>query len=59
MIPISQQLKTAIDGSATESDITNMTNYISSAELTLKGTRTDTPANADAYFNNAYTISKA
>ena len=57
MIPISQQLKTAIDGSATESDITNMTNYISSAELTLKGTRTDNSANADAYFNNAYTIS--
>ena len=49
--------KTAIDGSATESDITNMTNYISSAELTLKGTRTDNSANADAYFNNAYTIS--
>ena len=34
-----------------------MTNYISSAELTLKGTRTDNSANADAYFNNAYTIS--
>lgn len=48
--------KTAIDGSATESDITGMTNY-SSAELTLKGTRTDNSANADAYFNNAYTIS--
>ena len=49
--------KTAIDGSATESDITGMTNYISSAELTLKGTRTNNSANADAYFNNAYTIS--
>ena len=49
--------KTAIDGSATKSDITGMTNYISSAELTLKGTRTDNSANADAYFNNAYTIS--
>ena len=48
--------KTAIDGSDTESDITDMTNY-SSAELTLKGTRTDNSANADAYFNNAYTIS--
>jgi len=49
--------KTAIDGSATKSDITNMTGYISSAELTLKGTRSDNSANADAYFNNAYTIS--
>ena len=49
--------KTAIDGSATESDITGMTNYISSAELTLKGNRSDNSANADAYFNNAYTIS--
>ena len=49
--------KTAIDGSATESDITGMTDYINSAELTLKGTRSDNSANADAYFNNAYTIS--
>ena len=49
--------ETAIDGSATKSDITGMTNYISSAELTLKGTRSDNSANADAYFNNAYTIS--
>ena len=49
--------KTAIDGSATKSDITNMTDYISSAELTLKSNRSDNSANANAYFNNAYTIS--
>lgn len=49
--------KTAIDGSATEADITNMTDYINSAELILKSNRSDNSANADAYFNNAYTIS--
>lgn len=48
--------KTAIDGSATESNITGMTNF-TDGELTLKGTRSDNFANADAYFNNAYTIS--
>ena len=48
--------KTAIDGSATKSDITGMTNF-TDGELTLKSHRSDNSANADAYFNNAYTIS--
>jgi len=48
--------KTAIDGSATESNITGMTNF-TDGELTLKSNRSDNSANADAYFNNAYTIS--
>ena len=48
--------KTAIDGSATKSDITGMTNF-TDGELTLKSNRSDNSANADAYFNNAYTIS--
>lgn len=48
--------KTAIDGSATESNITGMTNF-TDGELTLKSDRSDNSANADAYFNNAYTIS--
>ena len=48
--------KTAIDGSATKSDITGMTNF-TDGELTLKSNRSDNFANADAYFNNAYTIS--
>ena len=52
--------KDGADGSNTESKITGMTNYISNAQLTLKkesDRTTDNSANADAYFNNAYTIS--
>lgn len=52
--------KDGADGSDTEGNITGMTDYISDAQLTLKkesDRTTDNSANADAYFNNAYTIS--
>ena len=50
--------KDGADGSDIESNITGMTDYINNAQLTLKTDRTtDNSANADAYFNNAYTIS--
>ena len=51
--------KDGADGSDTEGNITGMTNF-SDAQLTLKkesDRTTDNSANADAYFNNAYTIS--
>ena len=48
--------KDGADGSNIENNITGMTNF-SDAQLTLKTDRTTNSANADAYFNNAYTIS--